>query len=74
MTGHIVRLVSDRAFGFITGFDGVDRFFLHSACVDVTFAELRQYDPVDFESEETPRGPRAVNVRRSSVSNEVQPS
>jgi CspA family cold shock protein len=65
MTGVIKRL-TDKGFGFITP-DGGDKdvFFHNSALVGVTFNELREGDKVSFETEESDKGPRAVNVQRA---------
>ena len=65
MTGTIKRL-TDKGFGFITP-DGEsqDVFFHSSALVDVSYAELRTGDKVSFDMEDSPKGPRAANVRRA---------
>jgi CspA family cold shock protein len=65
MMGSIKRL-TDKGFGFITP-EGADKdvFFHTSALVDVGFDELRVGDMVSFETEESEKGPRAVNVRRA---------
>jgi len=65
MMGSIKRL-TDKGFGFITP-EGADKdvFFHTSALVDVGFDELRVGDMVSFETEESDKGPRAVNVRRA---------
>lgn len=64
MTGVIKRL-TDKGFGFITP-DGEDKdvFFHTSALVDVMFDDLREGDKVTFETEQSDKGPRAVNVQR----------
>lgn len=63
MKGTIKRLV-DKGFGFITP-EGQDKdvFFHSSALVDVTFDQLKVGDAVTFETEDSPKGPRASNVR-----------
>ncbi len=65
MTGSIKRL-TDKGFGFIAP-DGGDKdvFFHHSSLVGVTFEELREGDKVSFETEDSEKGPRAVNVQRA---------
>ncbi len=65
MTGTIKKLVSDKGFGFISA-EGLpkDLFFHSNALVGITFDELRENDKVSFESEESPKGPNAVNVQR----------
>lgn len=66
MTGTIKKLVSDKGFGFITA-EGLakDLFFHSNSLVGVAFAELREGDAVSFETENTPKGPAAVNVTRA---------
>ncbi len=65
MTGTIKKL-TDKGFGFITG-EGLakDLFFHSNSLVGVDFAELREGDAVSFDTEETQKGPAAVNVQRA---------
>jgi cold shock protein len=65
MTGTIKR-VTDKGFGFIAP-DGGDKdvFFHMSSLVGVDFNDLREGDKVSFETEESDKGPRAVNVQRA---------
>lgn len=64
MTGTIKKL-TDKGFGFITG-EGLakDLFFHSKALVGVMFSELHEGDAVSFDTEESPKGPNAVNVKR----------
>ena len=66
MTGTIKKLVGDKGFGFITA-EGLpkDLFFHSNALVGVTFDELREGDAVSFDSEDSPKGMNAVNVKRA---------
>ncbi len=65
MKGTIKR-VTDKGFGFIAPETGdKDVFFHSSSLVDVTFDELREGDAVTFETEDSEKGPRAVNVHRA---------
>lgn len=65
MKGTIKR-VTDKGFGFIAPETGEkDVFFHSSSLVDVTFDELREGDAVTFETEDSEKGPRAVNVHRA---------
>ncbi len=65
MMGTIKRL-TDKGFGFIAPEGGdKDVFFHSSALVDVSFDELRVDDKVSFETEDSDKGPRAVNVQRA---------
>jgi CspA family cold shock protein len=65
MTGTIKRL-TDKGFGFITG-EGLqkDLFFHSNSLVGVTFDELKEGDAVSFETEQSPKGLNAVNVKRA---------
>lgn len=66
MKGTIKTLKSDKAFGFITP-EGADKdvFFHADALVGVMFNDLNVGDMVTFETEDSPKGPRAVNVQRA---------
>ena len=65
MTGTIKRL-TDKGYGFITG-EGLqkDLFFHSNSLVGVTFDELKEGDTVSFETEESPKGLNATNVKRA---------
>ncbi len=65
MTGSIKRL-TDKGFGFITP-EGQEKdvFFHSTALVGVSFDELQVGDKVSFETEDSEKGPRAVNVQRA---------
>lgn len=65
-TGKIKKLVSERGFGFINDTDGREVFFHQSSVVDVKFTDLSETQDVEFEIENSPKGPRAVNVRVSA--------
>ncbi|HET7028537.1 MAG TPA: cold shock domain-containing protein [Candidatus Limnocylindrales bacterium] len=63
-TGRIKKLVSDRGFGFITGEDGKDYFFHRDALAgSLDFDRLNGGEQVEFNVEQSPRGPRASSVR-----------
>lgn len=63
MDGTIRKLVSDRGFGFIRTQEGKDIFFHRSSLVEGNFDLLEVGQPVTFDEEDSPRGPRANNVR-----------
>jgi cold shock protein len=65
MTGSIKKL-TDKGFGFITA-EGLakDLFFHGNSLVGVSFDELREGDAVTFDTEDTAKGPSAVNVQRA---------
>ena len=64
MNGVIKKKI-DKGFGFITA-EGMDKdlFFHSKSLVGVTFDELQEGDKVTFDTEESPKGLNAVNVRR----------
>ncbi|MCX6786013.1 MAG: cold shock domain-containing protein [Candidatus Komeilibacteria bacterium] len=64
MTGTINKL-TDKGFGFIS-VEGQEKgiFFHSNSLVGVQFNELREGDNVTFETEESPKGLNAVNVKR----------
>ena len=62
-TGKIKRLMKDRGFGFIRGNDGQEVFFHRSSLEGIAFESLNEGQDVDFEIEQSPKGPRAGRVR-----------
>jgi CspA family cold shock protein len=60
--GKIKKLVHDRGFGFISDTDGREVFFHQSSLVGIAFDTLKGDEEVEFEVEDSPKGPRAVNV------------
>ena len=60
--GKINKLARDRGFGFIDDTDGRQVFFHQSSLVGVEFAALKGDEKVEFEVENSPKGPRAVNL------------
>lgn len=57
--------MTDKGFGFIS-VEGQEKgiFFHSNSLVGVQFNELREGDNVTFETEESPKGLNAVNVKR----------
>ena len=62
-TGTIARLLIDKGFGFIRDEGGTEHFFHRSAVRDSVFELLREGQRVDFQPEDSTKGPRAGNVR-----------
>ena len=62
-TGTIKKVVADRGFGFIAAADTKEYFF-HRNSLDSTldFDRLNGGEAVEFEIEESPKGPRAARV------------
>jgi CspA family cold shock protein len=65
MTGTI-KALTDKGFGFIA-VEGQEKdlFFHSNSLVDVQFNELREGDALTFETEMSPKGMNAVNVKRA---------
>ncbi len=62
-TGIIKKVVADRGFGFITAEDGKEYFFHRSGLqASLDFDRLVGGERVSFEVEQSPKGPRAVQV------------
>jgi CspA family cold shock protein len=62
MRGNVNKL-TDRGFGFIRSSSGEEVFFHQSAVADGGFDNLREGQEVTFDTESSPRGPRARDVR-----------
>jgi CspA family cold shock protein len=62
-TGTVKKVVADRGFGFITADDQKDYFF-HRSALDssLDFDRLVGGEKVEFEIEQSPKGPRASRV------------
>ena len=61
--GKINKLIRERGFGFIDDTDGRKVFFHRSSLVGGTFDDLKEDQEVEFEVENSPKGPRALNVK-----------
>jgi CspA family cold shock protein len=63
-TGTIKKVVADRGFGFIVGEDTKEYFF-HRDGLDssLDFDRLNGGERVEFDVEQSPKGPRAAKVR-----------
>ncbi len=63
MQGTIKKL-TDKNFGFIAQEGGDDLFFHANSLEGVDFSQLREGDAVSFDTESTPKGNAAVNVKK----------
>ena len=63
MQGKIAKLKADKGYGFIKSEYGEELFFHSSGVADEGFANLQEGQDVTFETESSPRGPRARDVR-----------
>ena len=66
MQGTIKRVVRDRGFGFIRSTDGQEDFFHRNGLQQMDFDSLKEGSTVEFEVEQSEKGPRAANVRQSA--------
>ena len=66
MQGKIKRVVRDRGFGFIRSTDGQEVFFHRNGLQQMDFDSLKEGSTVEFEVEQSEKGPRATNVRQSA--------
>ena len=65
MAQGIVKWFNDRkGYGFISQEDGKDVFVHYSSIEAQGFKTLAEGDRVDFEIQETDRGPEAKNVKK----------
>jgi CspA family cold shock protein len=62
MKGTIKWYNPRKGYGFIQGEDGKDIFVHHTAIPQGTY--LHEGDKVDYELEESDRGPKAINVKK----------
>jgi len=63
LKGKIKRLARDRGFGFISAEDGKDIFFHRSALESVQFDSLEEGIELEFDLEDGPKGPKAINIK-----------
>ena len=63
-TGTVKKVVADRGFGFISAEDTKEYFF-HRSGLDASldFDRLVGGEKVEFDIEQSPKGPRATRVR-----------
>ena len=67
-TGTIARLLIDKGFGFIKDETGKEYFFHRTAVYGEGIENLKKGDGVEFDlGSDGPKGPRAENVRLSTV-------
>lgn len=64
LRGVVKKKLLDKNFGFIRSEDGVEYFFHQSACAKGQFESLTEGTEVEFDPQETSKGPRAEIVRK----------
>jgi CspA family cold shock protein len=63
-SGNIKKVISERGFGFISAEDGKEYFFHRGGLeASLDFDRLVGGEKVEFDTESSPKGPRAVRVR-----------
>ncbi|MCX5707117.1 MAG: cold shock domain-containing protein [Candidatus Omnitrophica bacterium] len=62
-TGKVKKVVRERGFGFISDTDGRELFFHRSAVQDNKYDSLNEEQTVEFDVEQSEKGPRAINVK-----------
>ena len=62
-TGTVKWFNNDKGFGFITPDEGGKDLFVHHSAIQVNgFRTLEDGARVNYESEDGPKGPKAINV------------
>ena len=62
-TGTVKWFSDEKGFGFLEQEDGQDVFVHHSSIAMEGFRTITEGQRVEFDLEQSDRGPRAVNVR-----------
>jgi CspA family cold shock protein len=65
MKGTVKWYNSYRGYGFIQSEDGKE-VFVHKSSIEME-TDLYENDPVEFEIEESDRGPKAMNVMKQKA-------
>jgi len=63
MAEGTIKKLTDRGFGFINTGTDKDLFFHNENVEGVSFEELREGQRVSYTEGQSPKGPRAENVR-----------
>lgn len=63
MKGKVIKFNKEKGFGFIKAEDSRDIFFHYSSLVMEGFKTVATDAEVEFDVEDSERGPRAANIR-----------
>jgi cold shock protein len=64
--GRIKKIIPDRGFGFVRADDGNEVFFHRTELTLIDFDQLEEGQSVEFDIVDSPKGPRARNLRQAS--------
>jgi CspA family cold shock protein len=62
--GKVKWFNETKGYGFIEQEDGADVFVHHSSIQSEGFRTLKEGEPVEFEIEHAPKGPKAIAVMK----------
>ncbi len=62
MKGTVKRIMYEKNFGFISVEDEEKDIFFHRSGVKEDFNDIRDGEEVEFDLEDTDRGPQATNI------------
>jgi cold shock protein len=65
LQGTVKWFSDSKGFGFITTEDSNDVFVHHTSIQGTGFKTLSEGDKVSFDTEQGPKGPKAINVVKS---------
>ena len=65
--GRIKKIIHDRGFGFVRADDGNEVFFHRTELSTVDFDSLQEGQAVTFEVVNSPKGPRARNMKQTEA-------
>jgi CspA family cold shock protein len=64
-TGTVKWFNDAKGFGFITPDDGSKDLFVHFSAIQASgFKTLKEADKVQYDVEQSPKGPRAANIKQ----------